>query len=207
MNGASDDEWIDPYEELYHNPLNYDVWCEFEDAGPELADKLIAMLDSGEPITSHVRHLLAEALKVGLEGNKSLNRTGQLQIRIANDGQRKPGHRKYREDTRRKSIARAKTMKAYREQFGTRSLLSTLNAMAGNGIEIPDNVSQRTIEEDEAFYQKMLQWIESDGFPMLSGMRGKDFVKNWRISPEAEEDFIRFGAEFVARKQAKGSKS
>lgn len=196
MSTTSDVDWIDPYHELYENPLNYEVWREFEDAGPNLARKLIVMLQSSEPLTSPVAHLLVKALEAGLDGGKSPHTIDQLQIRIANDGQRKPGHRKYREDQRRKSIARAKVMKGYRERFETRSLLSTLGEMALKGIEIPDKVSQRTIEEDEALYNKMRRWVEVDGYPLMWGMRGAEFVENWRKSEQAEEDFITYGAEF-----------
>ena len=190
-----DDDPPDPYEDLYENPLNYDVWKEFQNAGPDLAVKLIAMLESREEITDHVRNEIARALTAGLEDkdNDKFAEVGQLQLTVTNDGQRKPGQRLFRELMRRESIKRGKMMKGYREYYSTRSLLKTMTAMQDDGIKLPDKKSQSTIEADEALYTRMRRWIDVEGYPMLWKMRGDDFLAKWRVSPEAEEDFIQYG--------------
>lgn len=198
---TTDDDWTDPYEELYENPLNYEAYSELRDIGPDIAKKLIALLESREPITGHIRLELTEALRAGLSKRHADPR--QVQICIANDGLRKSGHPKYRESQRRTSIERAKIIRHYEAFFGVKGLRRTLDKMADpphtNKMEerpkpIEPPAEERTLTSDLVFYDFMREWIETcDPVPFFLCLRSKAEIAQWRASPKAEQDFVIWG--------------
>lgn len=201
MSTTSDDEWTDPYEELYENPLNAAAYSELTNIGPKITEKLIALLESQEPVTWHIRVELVQALRAGLSKRHADPR--QVQICVANDGLRKSGHPKYRENQRRTSIERAKAIRHYKAIFGAKSLRQTLdkmadpphiNKMADRPKPIDPPAEERTLNSDLVFYDFMREWIETcDPVPFFLSLRTKAEIEQWRASLKAEQDFIIWG--------------
>ena len=192
------DDPPDQYEDLYDKPLNIAVYFAFNDVAPDIAESLIALLESHEPITHHVRQEIAEALKAGLSTRFANPR--QAQLCVTNDGGRKKGHPRYRTNKRQESIDRAKLLESHKHSLAKTGLGATLGAMTLAGIETPVSkltgkpVSQRTLDNDMALFNFMREWIEkADDLPFFIRLSKKFDLAAWQASEQAESDFVRWG--------------
>lgn len=195
-NAMSDDP-PDQYEDLYEKPLNIAVYFAFTDVAPDIADTLIALLESNEEITHHVRQEILAALKAGKADLPENPR--QAQLCIANKGWQKRGHPLYRIKMREEKIRRAKMILDYKIQFGTNGLDSTLQAMTGKvappkSIFTGKSVDKRTLQNDMVFHKFMREWIYlANDLPFFIRLSNEFELAKWQASSEAEIDFIRWG--------------
>lgn len=187
----------DQFEELYDNPFNIAAYVALLDVAPNIADTLIALLESNEPITHHVRQEILAALKAGQADLPENPR--QAQLCIANKGWQKPGHPLYRIKMREEKIRRAKMMIDYKIRFRTNGLDSTLQAMMGK-VATPKSiftgkpVDKRTLQNDMVFHNFMREWIYlANDLPFFIRPSNEIDLAKWQTSSEAEIDFIRWG--------------